>query len=96
MATKKLEPIKPPLIDTVYRNIGYKLTAARIWIFNYPSPIGGISWDRFITNDEIDVLLDKTACQALQESIMQLAIDRALAGQIVYSGDLRCRRRNPH
>lgn len=82
---------KPPIIESVYRNIGYKLTATGVWIFNYPSPVGGVSWDRFLTSAEVRLLLDKRACRKEQEKAMQQAVDRAFAGQIVYTGSMRDR-----
>lgn len=87
---KDLKP-KPPQIESVYRNIGYKLTATGMWIYNYPSPVGGVSWDRFLTDDEVHLLLDRRGDRVEQEKAMQNGIDRAFTGQIVYRGNIRDR-----
>lgn len=90
---KKLSKPVPPVYTGFYKNIGYSLTSAGLWVFNYPSPIGGIHWERFFTNEEQDLLdVQSKLTMIEQEAIIKRGIDRAFRQEIMYTGDLRFRR----
>lgn len=73
-----------------YRGVSFQLTANGHWIF-YGPPKNSDSWERYATNDEIAVLCGPKINLDLTLSIVQKMIDRYLAGEVAYEGDLRHR-----
>ncbi|MBK6942521.1 MAG: hypothetical protein IPH13_20285 [Planctomycetes bacterium] len=71
-----------------YRGIGFSRTSKGIWVFDQIPPTGGW-WARYTTPTEARILDDPRRPVNEGLAIMHLAIDRLLAGKVVYTGDIR-------
>lgn len=81
-----------PTHEETHRGISFRKTAKGHWIFDQLPPYGSGYWSRFFTDEEIKALRPKQEIHPEQQvEIMRRAVDRALARQVIYGGDLRYR-----
>jgi len=67
-----------------YRGVGFEHTRTGYWVFDERPPRHG-HWSRFFTQEEMKQEIE-TGGTVVD---MHRAIDRALGGRVIYTGDLR-------
>lgn len=73
-----------------YRGVVFRRSSSGYWLFD-SVPYPGCSWERYGTDEEVLLMGRNDLDQDLAESICRRMVDRMLAGQVVYDGDLRFR-----
>jgi hypothetical protein len=73
-----------------YRGVVFRRTAKGYWFFD-DLPMDGNAWERYGTDEEVELISRTDLDQDLAGSICRRMVDRMLAGSLVYKGDLRYR-----
>lgn len=76
-------------VENCYKGIVYRRTSKGTWVFD-TLPANKGHWSRYFTDADIDIISNPNIPVKEQQNIMEAAIDKMLAKNPTYTGDLRC------